>query len=59
MDLDEIDPAQWAILDAATDDYIMREDGRLDALCRLLIHNLADHRPQHISTMRLGSIPLC
>lgn len=54
MDLDEIDPAQWAILDAATDDYIVREDGRLDALCRLLIHNLADHRPQHISTMRLG-----
>ena len=57
MELDEIDPAQWALLEAATDDYIMREDGALDACAQLLVHNLAHARSRapDISTLRLGA----
>lgn len=54
MDLDEIDPAQWALLDAATDEYIAREDSRLDELSRLLMHNLVQDGTLDVSQLRLG-----
>lgn len=64
MDLDEIDPAHWAKLDAATDEYIAREDGRFDQLCKLLVHNLGHERPADVNSLRLGKSalrlhPLC
>lgn len=54
MDLDEIDPAQWALLEAATDAYIVQEDMRFDELCRLLLHNLLPQGPTQPSAIRLG-----
>jgi len=59
MDLDEIDPAKWALLDAATDQYIAREDAAFDSCARLLVHHMADTRGRlsHITTLALGQPP--
>lgn len=57
MDLDEIDPARWALLDAATDKYIADEDAAFDACARLLVHNVVDHqrKPADIHSLALGA----
>ena len=57
MDLDEIDPARWALLEAATDQYIAEEDAAFDACARLLVHNVVDHarRPADIHLLALGA----
>lgn len=56
MDLDEIDPARWALLEAATDQYIAEEDTAFDACARLLVHNVVDHarQPADIYSLSLG-----
>ena len=58
MDLDEIDPARWALLEAATDQYIAEEDAAFDACARLLVHNIVDHqrRPADIQDLALGTM---
>lgn len=57
MDLDEIDPARWALLEAATDQYIATEDAAFDACARLLVHNIVDYmrQPANISSLSLGA----
>lgn len=57
IELDEIDPAKWALLDAATDAYIIREDGMFDACARLLVHNMVDviRSKFDVSTLALGA----
>ena len=37
IQLDEIDPAQWALLEAATDDYILSIDGRFQEAAEVLL----------------------
>jgi hypothetical protein len=61
MDLDEIEPAKWALLDAATDQYIAEEDAAFDSCARLLVHHMADTRGRlsHITTLALGQPPPC
>ncbi len=58
MDLDEIDPARWALLEAATDQYIADEDATFDACARLLVHNIVDHarQPADIYSRALGEV---
>ena len=60
MDLDEIDPARWALLDSATDQYIAEQDAVFDACARLLVHNVVEHprQPADISKIALGSYSL-
>lgn len=60
MDLDEIDPARWALLDAATDQYITEQDAAFDACARLLVHNVPEqcHRPVDIYKVALGLCPI-
>jgi hypothetical protein len=40
IELDETDPEQWALLVAATDDYIAASDKRFDDVARLLLQNM-------------------
>ena len=58
MDLDEIDPARWALLEAATDQYIAEQDAVFDACARLLVHNVVDHarQPADIYSLALGKL---
>lgn len=58
MDLDEIDPARWALLEAASDEYIAREDAAFDACARLLVHNIIQNtdKPADISSLSLGML---
>ena len=58
IELDEIDPAVWALLEAATDEYIVREDAAFDACARLLVHNMVDARPRptRITSLGLGTL---
>ena len=58
IELDEIDPAVWALLEAATDEYIVREDAAFDACARLLVHNMVDAwpRPTQITSLGLGTL---
>ena len=56
MELDEIDPAIWELLEAATDDYIEREDARLDAAASSLIEDITVSRPYSITRERLGEL---
>lgn len=37
IQLDEIDPAQWALLEAATDDYILSIDGKFQEAAEVLL----------------------
>ena len=39
MELDDIDPASWAALEAAADDYVAEHDAAFDAAARALCHN--------------------
>ncbi|KAK9861855.1 hypothetical protein WJX84_002096 [Apatococcus fuscideae] len=55
MELDEIDPAIWELLEAATDDYIEREDARLDAAASWLIEDITVSRPYSITRERLDA----
>ncbi|EIE23713.1 hypothetical protein COCSUDRAFT_41874 [Coccomyxa subellipsoidea C-169] len=52
IELDEIDPEQWALLEAATDEYIEREDARFQAAAELLLSGLD---PAPGDALRLGS----
>ncbi|BDA47659.1 probable calcium-independent phospholipase A2-gamma at C-terminar half [Coccomyxa sp. Obi] len=59
IELDEIDPEQWALLEAATDEYIEREDARFQQAANLLLRGLEPAPEQAASSvassLRLGS----
>lgn len=55
MELDEIDPAAWELLEAATDEYIERNDARLDAAASALIEDITVRRPYSITREHLGA----
>ena len=54
MALDAIDPAQWALLEAATDDYVQQEDLRLDEMCQLLLKGLGPLPNSGLQHIRCG-----
>lgn len=54
MELDEIDPAVWELLETATDEYIEQQDSRLDAAASALIEDITVSRPYSITRQRLG-----
>jgi len=60
MDLDEIDPAKWSLLEAATEQYIAEEDAAFDSCARLLVHHMADTRGRLSDVTRLAlGMSLC
>ena len=52
--LDSIDPAQWALLEAATDEYIKQEDARIDEACQLLLRGLSVPTRPGLQHLRCG-----
>jgi len=49
INLDEIDPAKWSLLEAATDDYIAASQDRFQQLADLLIApKQKPGRPHHL-----------
>ncbi len=56
MELDEIDPGVWELLEAATDEYIEQNDSRLDAAASALIEDITVSRPYSITRERLGAM---
>ena len=56
IELDEIDPAKWKLLEDATDEFIMREDATFDACASLLVHNMveAPKRAPDIHSLAVG-----
>ena len=54
MALDAIDPAQWALLEAATDEYVQQEDLRLDEVCQLLLKGLGPLPNSGLQHIRCG-----
>lgn len=58
MELDEIDPGVWELLEAATDEYIEQQDSRLDAAASALIEDITVSRPYSITRERLGELCL-
>ena len=57
--LDCIEPAQWALLEAATDDYIKQEDARLDDVTQLLLGGLDGPESPGLQHIRCGVLRLC
>ena len=57
--LDSIDPAQWALLEAATDEYIRAEDARLDEASQLLLRGLGQPASPGLQHIRCGARPCC
>lgn len=57
IELDEIDPAKWALLEAATDEYVIREDATFDACAQLLVHRMVEARPapSDVNSLALGN----
>ena len=55
MALDAIDPAQWALLEAATDEYIQQEDARLDEVSQLLLRGLDGPLSPGLQHIRCGA----
>ena len=55
MALDAIDPAQWALLEAATDEYMQQEDLRLDEMCQLLLKGLGPVPNTGLQHIRCGA----
>lgn len=59
MELDEIDPAEWAKLETATDEYIFANDTLFDDAAKTLCSGLG-HRPMaDASALRLGMLQSC
>lgn len=54
MELDDINPDKWAALEAATDEYIVREDAAFDDAARALCSRLASGTAFDPSQERLG-----
>ncbi|KAK9820032.1 hypothetical protein WJX72_005289 [[Myrmecia] bisecta] len=54
IELDSIDPAQWALIEAATDDYIERVDAQFDAVAAVLCEDITVERPLDIAHESLG-----
>ena len=56
IELDEIDPAKWKLLEDATDEYIMHEDASFDACASMLVHNMVEVTPGpvDISSLSIG-----
>lgn len=55
MELDDIDPASWAALESAADDYIAAHDADFDAAARALCHNAGAGSAFDPAQERLGA----
>jgi hypothetical protein len=58
MELDEIDPEEWAKLEAATDEYIFHMDAQMDAAAKALCARLpppSHQQHRDFSAERLGA----
>ena len=56
MALDAIDPAQWALLETATDEYLQQEDVRLDEACQILLKGLGPLPNTGLQHIRCGML---
>ena len=56
IELDEIDPAKWKLLEDATDEFIIREDATFDACASLLVHNMVEASPRatNVNLLSIG-----